>query len=57
MEDIARAFASHAPVVAVPAVKDAITQTIDAARPEDVVVVTGSIYTVGEALELLGGWE
>jgi folylpolyglutamate synthase/dihydropteroate synthase len=43
--------------VAVPAVKDAITQTIDAARPEDVVVVTGSIYTVGEALELLGGWE
>ena len=56
-EDIARAFVSHAPVAAVPGVKDALKQAIDAAGPEDVVVVAGSIYTVGEALELLGGWE
>ena len=57
IDDIAQAFASHAPVEAVPGVKDAITRSIDAAGPEDVIVVTGSIYTVGEALELLGGWE
>jgi len=56
-EDLSRAFGPHAPVEVVPGVKDAVTRAMGAAGPEDVVVVAGSIYTIGEALELLGGWE
>ncbi|MGH9389375.1 MAG: bifunctional folylpolyglutamate synthase/dihydrofolate synthase, partial [Vicinamibacteria bacterium] len=56
-EDLARAFALHAAVEVSPSVKEAVTREIEAAGPEDVIVVAGSIYTVGEALEMLGGWE
>src|SRR3989449_11557215 len=56
-EDLEKAFASFAPVVIVPDVRVAVTKTLDAAAKDDVVVVAGSIYTIGEALELLGGWE
>ncbi len=56
-EDIRNAFDPFAPVDAVPDVKEALTAAIKNAGTDDVIVVTGSIYTVGEALELLGGWE
>ena len=54
MED---AFRDYAPVSVMPEVKEAVTKAIGTATKEDVVVVAGSIYTIGEALELLGGWE
>ncbi len=55
-EEIARAFAGKGPEAdIVPLVREAIDRAIAAARPEDVVVITGSIYTAGEALEHLQG--
>jgi len=56
-EDVARAFRAYAPVDTVQDVKEAVSGTIRAAGPDDVIVVAGSIYTIGETLELLGGWE
>ncbi len=56
-EDLRKAFAPHAPVEVVPDVKEAVGTAIRNAAPADVIVVAGSIYTAGEALELLGGWE
>jgi len=56
-EDLARAFGAHAPVEIVLEVKDAVTRTVGGASADDVIVVAGSIYTIGEALEVLGGWE
>ena len=56
-EDLKRAFGGFAPVGIVPDVKEAVTKALDSAAKHDVVVVAGSIYTIGEALELLGGWE
>ena len=56
-EDLRRAFGGYAPVEVVPEVKDAVMKALDSAATDDVVVVAGSIYTIGEALELLGGWE
>lgn len=56
-EEVGRAFGSFAPVEIVPHVKDAIPRAVDAAGEDDVIVVTGSIYVAGEALELLGGRE
>ena len=55
--EIRKAFEAYAPVDGVPVLKDAVTRAIGSAAPEDVIVVTGSIYVAGEALELLGGWE
>lgn len=57
MGDLARAFTPYAPVEAVADVKEAVTQVVGAAGKEDAIVVAGSIYTIGEALELFGGWE
>jgi len=56
-EELEDAFRDYAPVLVVPEVKEAVTKAIGTAAKEDVVVVAGSIYTIGEALELLGGWE
>jgi dihydrofolate synthase/folylpolyglutamate synthase len=53
-EDVAAAFGSHAETAIVPAVADAIEAATRAGSPEDVVLVTGSIYTAGEALAHLG---
>jgi dihydrofolate synthase/folylpolyglutamate synthase len=55
-EEVGRAFGPYAPVDIVPEAKEAVQRAVDDARG-DVVVVTGSIYVAGEALELLGGWE
>ncbi|HYS72321.1 MAG TPA: folylpolyglutamate synthase/dihydrofolate synthase family protein [Thermoplasmata archaeon] len=56
-EDVKRAFQAYASVDLAPGVKDAVRGTVDAAAKDDVIVVAGSIYTAGEALEFLGGWE
>ena len=52
--EVADAFRPYAPVEAVPAVRDAVDAVIRAAGPDDLVLITGSIYTAGEALEHLG---
>ena len=55
-EAIARAFASHVPAPAiVPKVAEAVDRAIALAGPAGLVVVTGSIYTAGEALAHLQG--
>ena len=53
-EEVAAAFRQYAEASVVPAVREAIDAALSAARPEDVVLITGSIYTAGEALEHLG---
>jgi len=52
-EEVASAFRPYAPVTVVPAVREAIDVALASAGPEDVVLITGSIYTAGEALEHL----
>ena len=55
-EAIARAFASHVRTPAiVPKVAEAVDRAISLAGPAGLVVVTGSIYTAGEALAHLQG--
>ena len=53
-EEVAAAFRPHAEVVVVPPVAAAVDQAIAAASPADLVLITGSIYTAGEALDHLG---
>jgi dihydrofolate synthase / folylpolyglutamate synthase len=53
-EEVANAFRPYAESVAYPTVRDAIDAAISAAAPDDVVLITGSIYTAGEALDHLG---
>ncbi|HYM41039.1 MAG TPA: folylpolyglutamate synthase/dihydrofolate synthase family protein [Thermoplasmata archaeon] len=53
-EEVASAFRAFAPVEVVPAVAEAVDRGLAAARAEDIVLITGSIYTAGEALEHLG---
>jgi dihydrofolate synthase/folylpolyglutamate synthase len=54
--EIARAFAGHVPAAEiVPKVPEAVDRAIALAGPEGLVVVTGSIYTAGEALAHLQG--
>jgi dihydrofolate synthase/folylpolyglutamate synthase len=38
----------------IPHVRDAVKTAIDNARPDDVILITGSHYTVGEAMSILG---
>lgn len=53
-EDVALAFRPYAESVSMPTIKVAIDSAISTARPEEVVLITGSIYTAGEALDHLG---
>ncbi len=53
-EEVASGFRRYAPVDVVPAVGEAVDRGIAAARADDIVLITGSIYTAGEALEHLG---
>lgn len=53
-EAVAAAFRPHADTVVVSGVGDAIDAALREAGPEDVVLITGSIYTAGEALAHLG---
>jgi dihydrofolate synthase/folylpolyglutamate synthase len=53
-EAVAIAFRPYAESVAIPAVRDAIDGAIASASPDAIVLITGSIYTAGEALDHLG---
>ncbi|HEX9339938.1 MAG TPA: folylpolyglutamate synthase/dihydrofolate synthase family protein [Thermoplasmata archaeon] len=52
--EVAAAFRPFAEAVEVPAVRGAIDAAIAGAGPEGIVLITGSIYTAGEALDHLG---
>jgi dihydrofolate synthase/folylpolyglutamate synthase len=54
VEDVAAAFRAYAEATAVPRVGQAIDASLAAAAPDDVLLITGSIYTAGEALDRLG---
>ena len=55
-EEIARAFAAHVkdPLI-IPKVSEAVDRAVSLAGPDGLVVITGSIYTAGEALAHLQG--
>ncbi|HII41408.1 MAG TPA: bifunctional folylpolyglutamate synthase/dihydrofolate synthase, partial [Thermoplasmata archaeon] len=53
-EEVASAFRPYAPSEVVPHIPDAIDRALAEAAKDDVVLITGSIYTAGEALEHLG---
>jgi len=53
-EEVASAFRRFAPSEVVPSVADAIDRALAEAGREDIVLITGSIYTAGEALDHLG---
>jgi dihydrofolate synthase/folylpolyglutamate synthase len=53
-EEVASAFRVHAPVAIAPSVASAVDAALAAATADDVILITGSIYTAGEALEHLG---
>ncbi|MGI0149640.1 MAG: bifunctional folylpolyglutamate synthase/dihydrofolate synthase [Thermoplasmata archaeon] len=52
-EEVARAFRPFAESLSRPTIPEAIDTAISAAAPSDVVLITGSIYTAGEALDHL----
>ena len=53
-EEVASAFRRFAPVEVIPAVAEAVDRGLAEARSDDIVLITGSIYTAGEALEHFG---
>ena len=52
-EEVASAFRRYAPAEVIPGVAAAIDAALAAASPHDIVLITGSIYTAGEALDHL----
>src|SRR2546426_12472548 len=52
-EDVAAAFRPYAESSVVGPVRDAIDAALEAAGPDDLIPITGSIYTAGEALDHL----
>lgn len=52
--DVRTAFEGYAPASESPSVHDAVRGVLARAGPDDAVLVTGSIYTAGEALDALG---
>ncbi len=53
-EEVASAFRRYAPTEVAPAVADAVDRALAESAKDDLVLITGSIYTAGEALEHLG---
>src|SRR5438128_2082579 len=53
-EEVAAAFRPFAESHAIPSVRGAIDAALRAAGVEDIVLITGSIYTAGEAIDHLG---
>jgi dihydrofolate synthase / folylpolyglutamate synthase len=53
-EDVAAAFRPYAESSVIGPVREAIDAALAAARPDDIILITGSIYTAGEALDHLG---
>ncbi len=54
VEDVANAFRRYAVVETIPSIGSAIDAAVAAARSDDIILITGSIYTAGEALDHLG---
>ncbi|HKZ23321.1 MAG TPA: folylpolyglutamate synthase/dihydrofolate synthase family protein [Thermoplasmata archaeon] len=52
-DEVAAAFRTFAPVAVIPSVAEAIDAAMTSAHPDDAILITGSIYTAGEALEHL----
>jgi dihydrofolate synthase/folylpolyglutamate synthase len=50
-EVVAAAFRPYAEAVALPSIRDAIEAAIRAAGSDEIILITGSIYTAGEALD------
>ncbi len=55
-EDVGKAFGDVASVKVVRPVVNAVEKAIGMATPKDVVLITGSLYTAGEASEFLDAW-
>src|SRR5713101_6111698 len=53
-EEVAAAFRPFAESHVIPSVREAIDAALRAARVDDILLITGSIYTAGEALDHLG---
>jgi dihydrofolate synthase/folylpolyglutamate synthase len=53
-DEIALAFRAYAESTSIPAVRDAVEAAMSTAAPTDIILITGSIYTAGEALDHLG---
>src|SRR5207245_9010604 len=53
-EEVATAFRPYADSVAIPSVRDAIDAALAGSRPDDIVLITGSLSPAGEALGHLG---
>lgn len=53
-QEVADAFRPYSESVACPTIRDAIQAAMSEAQPEDVMLITGSIYTAGEALDHFG---
>jgi dihydrofolate synthase/folylpolyglutamate synthase len=53
-EEVALAFRAYSESVSMPTIRAAMDLAISTATPDDVVLITGSIYTAGEALDHLG---
>ena len=53
-DEVASAFRRYAPSEVVPVVAEAIDRALSEASSDDLVLITGSIYTAGEALAHLG---
>jgi folylpolyglutamate synthase/dihydropteroate synthase len=47
------ALGGHGEVIVVPDIERALAQAREAARPEDTILVAGSLYTVAAALRVL----
>jgi dihydrofolate synthase/folylpolyglutamate synthase len=58
LPDLAETLAGRgAEALIVPEVNEAVLRALDGAGPDDLVLVTGSLFVVGEALEAFGGAE
>src|SRR5947209_748376 len=52
--EVAAAFRPYAETLVIPSVREAIDAALQSAGPDDLILITGSIYTAGEALDHLG---
>lgn len=58
LDDLAMALGARGRTPAsIPDVRDAVTDALQQAAPDDLIIVTGSLFVVGEALEAFGAGE
>jgi dihydrofolate synthase/folylpolyglutamate synthase len=53
-QEVAAAFRPYAEGVALPSIREATAAAVRGAGPQDIVLIAGSIYTAGEALDYFG---